>query len=188
MSITSRPLRVAITGCSGGGKTTLINALAEAGFRTVEEPGRNIVQAALKSGEDVLPWRNPAGFAERAAELSLQSWAEIEGYDCPVFFDRTVIDAVSHLERHGLGVPETVRQAEAACRLTSPVFFAPPWREIHINDEERPVPFEEAVQEYDHLIEAYGARGYAIILLPKTSVEARILFVLEQLGLASKGH
>ena len=32
-----------LSGCSGGGKSTLLAALARRGFATVEEPGRRIV-------------------------------------------------------------------------------------------------------------------------------------------------
>jgi predicted ATPase len=34
---------VVISGCSGGGKSTLLAELARRGYRTVEEPGRRIV-------------------------------------------------------------------------------------------------------------------------------------------------
>jgi putative ribosome biogenesis GTPase RsgA len=39
---------VVISGCSGGGKSTLINELRRRGYRVVEEPGRRIV--ALRTG------------------------------------------------------------------------------------------------------------------------------------------
>ncbi|MPT22826.1 MAG: ATPase, partial [Starkeya sp.] len=34
---------VVISGCSGGGKSTLLTELARRGFAVVEEPGRRIV-------------------------------------------------------------------------------------------------------------------------------------------------
>ena len=38
---------VIISGCSGGGKSTLLAELARRGYRVVEEPGRRIVAEEL---------------------------------------------------------------------------------------------------------------------------------------------
>ena len=38
-----RPLNVVISGCSGGGKSTLLAELARRGYAVVEEPGRRII-------------------------------------------------------------------------------------------------------------------------------------------------
>ena len=61
--------------------------------------------------------------------------------------------------------------------------MAPPWPEIYHQDAERPLPFDEAVKEYDWLGLAYPARGYKIIDLPRSNVTERADFVLATLGL-----
>jgi len=47
---------VVISGCSGGGKSTLLAELGSHGYATVEEPGRRIVKEELKAGGPALPW------------------------------------------------------------------------------------------------------------------------------------
>ena len=57
-----QPRLVVISGCSAGGKSTLIQALAERGCAVAREPGRAIVEAEQARGGDALPWRNPLAF------------------------------------------------------------------------------------------------------------------------------
>ena len=47
---------VTISGCSSGGKSTLLLELRRRGFATVDEPGRRIVAEELKRGGRALPW------------------------------------------------------------------------------------------------------------------------------------
>jgi len=57
---------VTISGCSSGGKSTLLAELRRRGFATVEEPGRRIVAEELKRGGNALPWEEVGeGWLER---------------------------------------------------------------------------------------------------------------------------
>ena len=47
---------VVISGCSGGGKSTLIAELSRRGFAVVSEPGRRIVAEELAGDGKSLPW------------------------------------------------------------------------------------------------------------------------------------
>ncbi|RIJ23471.1 ATPase [Henriciella barbarensis] len=175
--------RIVISGCSSGGKSTLLNELAERGYTTVEEPGRQIVREALETGSDALPWVNPETFVRRAIEIAAASLDAVRHIDGPVFFDRSAIDALAHFERLSIQTPTNLKSLGETCLYDRTVFFAPPWADLYVQDDERPLPFEEAVQEYNWLRLAYPARGYRLIDLPKTSVEARADFVLKSLGL-----
>lgn len=62
---------VLISGCSGGGKSTLLNELRVRGHHVVEEPGRRIVREELAGDHRALPWVDPAAFARRAIEVTL---------------------------------------------------------------------------------------------------------------------
>ena len=61
---------ILLTGCSGGGKSTLLKALGERGFATVEEPGRRIVAEELIRNGKALPWTDMRAFAGRAVEVA----------------------------------------------------------------------------------------------------------------------
>ena len=62
---------VLITGCSGGGKSTLLAELHARGWPVVEEPGRRIVKHELETGGRALPWVDPVAFLHRAIEMAL---------------------------------------------------------------------------------------------------------------------
>ena len=175
--------RIVISGCSSGGKSTLLAELATRGFRTVEEPGRNIVREALETGSDALPWKNPVAFVEKAVIQARSSLEAHAPHDGPVFFDRSAIDALAHLDRLSIQIPQALRSAGQTCIYARPVFMAPPWPDLYEQDEERPLPFEDAVREYNWLCLAYPARGHRLIHLPKASTPARADFMLRSLGL-----
>ena len=63
---------VVISGCSGGGKSTLLMELARRGHAIVEEPGRRIVREELQGNGAALPWVDPVAFARRAIAMSLE--------------------------------------------------------------------------------------------------------------------
>jgi len=171
---------VTISGCSGGGKSTLIAELARRGHAVVEEPGRRIVREELAGSGKALPWVDGKAFARRAIAMALDDLEKADARPGIVFFDRGLVDAAAALE-HLTGEPAI----EATARLNQTshrkVFMAPPWPEIYLSDAERPHGFEEAVAEYDRLLAAYTALEHAVAILPKVSVAERAAFVLDEL-------
>lgn len=169
---------VVISGCSGGGKSSLLAELGRRGYRVVEEPGRRIVQQELAGNGAALPWVDIAAFARRATAMSLSDRASIATADEWVFFDRGLVDAAAALE-HATGEP-----AVTACRAHpyhARMFMAPPWPEIYGTDPERRHDIDAALAEYDRLLHAYASLGYEILTLPRISVEARADHVLNML-------
>jgi predicted ATPase len=171
---------VIISGCSGGGKSTLLAELARRGHNIVPEPGRRIVQRELARGGDALPWRDIEAFARRAIELSLQDLAEASGNRGWTFFDRGLIDAAAALQAYDGGAALT--EFASRHRFNQWVFLAPPWPEIHATDHERRHDFEEARREYERLEQVYPSLGYDVILLPKCAIAERADFVLRALA------
>lgn len=167
---------VVISGCSGGGKSTLLAELAARGHAVVEEPGRRIVREETANGGSALPWVDPAAFARRAVDLSLEDRAAAARHDGWVFFDRGLVDAANALER-ATGEPVLERLGREH-RYHRRVFMAPPWREIFVSDTERRHGFEAAVEEHEQLIAAYGQLGYGIVHLPKLGMAERADFVI----------
>lgn len=171
------PQRIVISGCSGGGKSTLLAELARRGHRTFAEPGRDIVKAEMASGGDALPWTNPQNFLERCIALAIDHINASQS-EPRAFFDRSLIDAVSALEHLKLTVPETAQRALEARPYAHRLFMVPPWPERFATDAERRHTFEEAVAEYDRLLIAYRKRGHEVVILPKRDLAARADFVM----------
>jgi len=178
-----------LTGGPGSGKSTLIAALARAGHATSVEAGRSVIQDQVAIGGGALPWGDRAAFAElmlawemRSHHLARAAASRSAG---PVFFDRGVPDVAGYLALEGLPVPAHVRRAVERFRYHPRVFIAPPWPEIFRQDGERRQDLAEAARTYEAMVAAYGAAGYALVELPRASVEERVRFVLRTIGAAA---
>jgi predicted ATPase len=173
---------IIITGGPGGGKTTLIEALARLGHGRTIEAGRFIIQAQVAIGGKALHWDDQALFAELMLMHEIRNYEEARMHEGLTFFDRGVPELVGYLPMVGRpSRPHFVRAAELY-QYNRLVFATPPWREIFANDSERKQDFDEAVASYERCVETYRAAGYEIAELPKASVEARVGFVLERVA------
>src|SRR5215470_5862573 len=115
---------VVISGCSSGGKSTLLAELGRRGHAIVEEPGRRIVKEELKANGSALPWRDAAAFLRRAIAIALADLALARALDGWVFFDRGLIDAAAGLQHlTGEDALTTLGQSH---RFHRRVFLAPP--------------------------------------------------------------
>jgi predicted ATPase len=171
---------VVISGCSGGGKSTLLAELSRRGYAVVSEPGRRIVREELECGGSALPWVDGAAFVRRAIEMALADRARAGALEGWVFFDRGLIDAAAALQHvTGEQVLDPLRRSH---RYHRRVFLAPPWPEIYEPDPERRHGLDAARAEYARLLEAYPSLGYDVVLLPRVKVSERADFVLETLA------
>lgn len=171
---------VLITGCSGGGKSTLLAELRARGHHQFEEPGRRIVRKELAGGGNALPWVDPEAFARRAIDMALADRKAAEDLDGWVFFDRGLIDAASAL--HALTGETVLDRLCSLHRYHRRVFMAPPWPEIYATDGQRRHDIKTAIAEYRRLHEALPRLGYDVVILPKVSKSARADFVLATLS------
>jgi predicted ATPase len=174
---------VVISGCSGGGKSTLLSELNRRGYAVVEEPGRRIVLEELKRNGSALPWLDMNAFLHRAMELALADQVMASALEGWVFFDRGLIDAAAGLQQlTGEALSASLRHTH---RYHKRVFLAPPWPEIYQTDSERRHNQDFAIAEYKRLLEIYPSLGYEVVILPKVSLKERADFVLKTLGEAS---
>jgi predicted ATPase len=178
----TRPLSdrfVVISGCSGGGKSTLLAELARRGHAIVEEPGRRVIAETSADDGSALPWIDMQAFARCAIEVSLRDRTDARCHEGWVFFDRGLIDAAIALE-HASGEPV----AAPLCRehrYHREVFLTPPWPEIYRQDADRRHDIAAALDEYERLLAAFPRLGYDVVILPKAPVEDRADFLLERL-------
>jgi predicted ATPase len=171
-----------ISGGPGAGKTTLLTALRQAGFRGVEEASRVLIQEQVALNSGLVPWLDLGGFAELAQARMVAQHAAASWHAGPVFFDRGLPDLVAYLEVAGRPVPAATHAAVAAHPYQTPIFLAPPWAEIYVNDAERWQTFAEAEALYHALRRTYQALGYPVLDLPQASVAERVAFVRAVIG------
>lgn len=170
---------IILSGCSGGGKSTLLSHLAARGFATVDEPGRRIVRAQMQAGGKALPWLDLPGFLIETAALAKSDYRTASAASCLTFFDRSLIDAASGLRN--LGDDDLFQSLRHEFRYDKAVFLTPPWPEIYRKDAERHHDFDDAVAEYERLLRDYEALGYALHILPTAPVEDRAAYILDVL-------
>lgn len=171
-----------LTGGPGSGKTTLIEVLRGRGFATTDEAGRGVIREEVEAGGDALPWIDRERFAWRMFEWELKSYRQAQREGGPAFFDRGLPDTIGYLRLEGLDVPAAMEEEALRLRYASPVFIAPPWKDIYGTDEERRQDWALAVRTYETMAQTYEALGYALCELPRASVEDRAAFLIEATG------
>ncbi|MBL8835458.1 MAG: AAA family ATPase, partial [Alphaproteobacteria bacterium] len=119
-----------LSGCSGGGKSSVLAELARRGHRVFPEAGRQIIREQKHIGGDAVPGRDALGFVQLSVSRALHQMIVASGDPRPAFFDRSIVDQVSYLEHLKLAVPPALANAVAACRYHRRVFIVPPWPEI----------------------------------------------------------
>ena len=171
--------RIVLSGCSGGGKSTLLAELGHRGFKVVPEPGRRIVEEELRGDGRALPWIDLAEFARRALRVAADDRERISDEKGWVFFDRGLVDAAVAFQ-HATGQPasEVLGPYEPYYRI---VFLVPPWPEIYVTDGERQHDLAEAAAEYDRLLATYCELGYEVVILPKDDIAQRADLILDTL-------
>lgn len=163
-----------ISGGPGTGKSTLIGALRNAGMPCFEEVSRQIIIESNTCGSDLLPWCNLPLFADECYRRMMLQLDEVRTKEL-CFFDRGIPDIIAYLRNGKVPIPEHLyADGRGYAKL---VFMAPPWKEIFVNDSERPQSFEECQRLHNLLTEVYVELGYQVIMLPKVSVEQRVHFV-----------
>ncbi len=172
---------VMISGCSGGGKSTLLEELARRGFATCEEPGRQVVREQLFIDGDALPWTNLSLFVELTVSRSINFMTEASRRGGRTFFDRGIVDQIAGLEQAGHAVPPTYLRAVESLRYRRQVFLLPPWPEIYRNDAERRHDLTAAIEAFHHLENAYRRFGYDLVEVPRMDVRQRADFILSML-------
>ena len=165
-------MRVMLSGCSGGGKSTLLSELSERGYAVVAEAALRVLREEQQGEGRALPWVDAMAFGRRALAMSVEDHEAAHGL---TFFDRGVVDAGVVITAGGGPLP-----VEVARYRYDHVFLAPPWPEIYEVNEDRRHSFEKAVRDYERIQSAYLNAGYEPIGLPRDDVAARADFVLTQ--------
>lgn len=172
---------VVVSGCSGGGKSSLLFEMARRGYPVNPEPGRQIVKEQAYIDGDGVPWADIPKFTELCVSRAVYFYNTARPAEEAVLFDRSIVDAVSWLARLGFPTPQHLRHALERYRYAPVVFMTPPWEELFRADAQRRHSFSDAVAEYEGLLEAYPANGYEVEIIPKAGVEQRADFLEERL-------
>ena len=166
-----------ITGIPSSGKTTVLEHLAKAGYRTVPEAARVLIDDGITRGKTVAEIRGDEGdFQRRVAELKLKTEAELLLEEV-VFLDRAMPDSIAYYQLCGLFPQE----AHALCHrdLYQRVFLMEPI--AFEGDYARTESPDAITRLHDLLRDAYEQLGYEVVTVPPVSAEDRAQFILERM-------
>src|SRR5262245_15103510 len=179
-------LRFVLTGGPGAGKTTVLEALAARGYRYVPESARAIIRQRLAAGLSPRPPLEQ--FGRDILRMDITRYRDTPITDAPVFFDRSVVDAVSMLAEHGALSRTEAAAHISAYRYNPVVFLLPPWQAIYRQDAERDQTFPEAIQVCESVAQWYMHWQYQTVEVPRAGVEERVEFILNTANLALRGQ
>ncbi len=169
--------RFVITGGPGGGKTTILSALAKRGYHGVPESARRIIKERLAAGLTSRP--DPEAFAHEILRSDIEKYRELRAYDHPVFFDRGVLDALYMLDEAQALTRHEISQYVSQFPYNGIVFLLPPWEEIYTTDSERDQTFEESVDVFEGMRTWYSEWGYETLEVPRGTPDERVSFMLQ---------
>jgi predicted ATPase len=168
--------RFVVTGGPGAGKTTLIEALCARGYEHAPDSARAIIQRRKAAGLSARP--APEEFGREMLRLDIDAYRAVRIGEDPIFFDRSVLDALAFLDQHAAVREADVREHVEAFRYHETVFVLPPWKEIYTKDAERDQDFHHSLGVYERLCRWYQRWSYTTCEVPRVSVEERMDFVL----------
>ncbi len=165
-----------ITGAASSGKTTLIDILANRGFKTAHETARKYINQELAAGRTLEEIFGHHDTEMRIEEMQLGIEHELNANDV-VFLDRALPDSITFRRLAGLD-PNEILQKCFHHRYAS-VFIL----------ERLPFQLNGARIEADTytvlldewLARDYAALGYEVVRVPVLSAEDRITFMLERI-------
>ncbi|HBP28728.1 MAG: AAA family ATPase [Advenella sp.] len=177
-----------LTGGPGSGKTTLINHLADMGYRCMPEAGRAVIRQQLNCGGVALPWADKTAYARRMHEHDMAAYQRACNMNGPVFFDRSIVDIIAYLQLEQLPVPEPLQTAVSQCRYHTTAFILPPWPQIYRRDQERRQDLPTAIATYHAMMKTYLQYGYALVRVPRLPAAQRARFIVNAIACGHGGN
>jgi predicted ATPase len=175
---------VVLSGCSSGGKSTLLSELEHRGYTVVHEVGREIVKEQLSVDSGITPWQKPKEFCELLISRSIEVYRTAKKLPAAkahvIFFDRSFLEGVAYYQSQKMDDSHKYDRIVDELRFDPTIFMVPPWAELFCHDKERQHSFEDAVAEYERLLEFYPRHGYSILEIPKASIKERVEWLLKQ--------
>ena len=171
-----------ITGASCSGKSTLIDQLAQKGFKTLPEAARLYFEREFAAGRTIGEIReDTAAMTHTIWDLWLEMIAELNPSET-IFHDRGLPDAPAFFRLAGMDPNDAVPDCLDYHYKSVFVLDRLPYQkdDVRAGDDEIAEYFES------WLLRDYSALGYEIIRVPVLPREERLEFVLDKL--TEQGH
>ncbi len=178
--------KIVITGGPSTGKTAVIEVLKQKGYHCLEEVIRAMTLAKKAEESDVVfqsnpivSFTDPAAFNQMILDARLAQYKSvIASADALAFFDRGIPDVLAYMDCFGQQYDESFKNV---CKTNKydMIFLMPPWKDIHIVDNERFETYEESLRINECLANSYSSFGYDVQVVPKDTILNRVDFILD---------
>jgi len=166
-----------ITGAPCSGKTSVINALEQRGFRVVHEVARAYIDDEISKGKslkqiksDTYRFENHIFMTKLKIEAALPT-------DELIFLDRAVPDSIAYFQFDGLDPSQPIKKSKDVRYKKIFLFDRLAFLKDGVRSED-----DHLADRLDNLLEeAYRKLQYKIVRVPAISVEDRTAFILERL-------
>ncbi len=165
-------MRIVIAGGPYCGKTTLVGALKDAGFEVISEAALAVISEEQENG-NMTPWQGRAHFQKKILELQVHQFNQT--HESVLVFDRGIPDGIAYYYLDGLSPPDEA--LHAAKKYTYDVILIPELLDEYIPGVTRGETLEERERVHKFIKKSYEDLGYNPIIIPKGSVQERVLFV-----------
>lgn len=166
------------TGGPCTGKTTLLMAMKEYGYRVVEEAARVIIESELEKGKTLKDIRGDEFlFQQLALRKKIITERELPK-DKVIFFDRGIPDSIAYYKL--CGIENDVELSKALQGVYYKKIFLLDMID-YTRDNVRTETPEQASYVHALLEEGYKNMGFPIIKVPVLPIPERIKFILDNL-------
>lgn len=166
-----------ITGAPSSGKTTLINALADLGYKTTPEIAREYIETLLGQNHSLADIQKNINALQRTIlAIALKRERHLNKNEL-IFFDRGTADSLAYFKYYHLDA----HIVELACNHIryQKIFFCHSLPIVH--DDVRVESSQSAHTIGRLLKQAYLNLGYTLIELPPVEVKERLNIILSHL-------
>ena len=166
-----------ITGAPCSGKSTVVRALADAGYRTVPEVAREYIGSQLASGKDLASIKSDALAFERRILLRKVSIEQHLPKNELIVLDRAVPDSIAYYQLEGLDISEPLHYSRRIGYQSIFLFDRLAFERDAVRTEDQQISARiEAL-----IVQAYTRLGYAIIRVPALPINQRVDFILSHI-------
>jgi predicted ATPase len=173
---------IVISGCSGGGKSTLITELSKMGYSVIHEAATRVLEEQLAADGLITPWKNPLCFCELLIARAVDDFHRANSMTDPlkkiIFFDRSFLEGIRWYNTFNSVNSDQYDNLIEALRYFHSIYITPPWKEIYDQNDFRRHSFDKSVDDYQRVAAFYSECGYQLQELPKVNVRARADFIL----------
>jgi predicted ATPase len=179
--------RYILTGTPGSGKTSMIKALQERGYRVVDEAATDVIAQEQKLG-NMEPWKHPS-FVDHITSVQKKRQLETSSLGVELqFYDRSPICTYA-LAQYLDFTPsaillDEIERIKSQNIYESQVFFMENLGFCELTGA-RKISFEESLEFEQVHLDAYAQWRYECIKIAPTSIEHRVEEIIKWVGVVN---